>query len=158
MEVAGVSTPKYRGSLGASMTYRGFQLNAFFSYRAGGQQFNQTLLDRIENVNLVDNADRRVLSQRWKQPGDITYFNALNKDGSNTKASSRFVQDDNTLEMTSFSLLYRFRNGKLPISRMKNLTLGFYVNDLFRLSSISQERGLDYPFARSFSFTLQTAF
>lgn len=155
---AGVSNPKYRGSVGTTMAYKGFQLTTYFSYRLGGQQFNQTLLDRIENVNLVDNADRRVLTERWQQPGDIANFKSIAIRGSNTNASSRFVQDDNTLEMTSLSLLYRIDPSKLKSLKLRNLNFGVYMNNLFRLSSIQMERGIDYPFARSFSFSIQTGF
>lgn len=158
MVAAGVSTPKYRGTLGFNMSYAGFQLNTYFSYRMGGQLFNQTLLERIENVNLVDNADRRVLTDRWKAPGDIASFKAISISGSNTNASSRFVQNDNTFEMTSASLLYRFDNAKVKQWGFRNLNFGLYMNDVFRLSKIKVERGLDYPFARNFSLSLQTNF
>jgi len=158
MIAAGIAVPKYRGSFGASMSYKGFQLTSYLSYRFGGQQFNQTLLNRIENVNLVDNADRRVLTDRWKNPGDVAYFKSISINGANTNASSRFVQDDNTLEMTSLSLLYRVDPSKLKAWNVKQLNLGFYMNNVFRLSSIAMERGLDYPFARSFSFSVQTSF
>ncbi|WP_316841632.1 SusC/RagA family TonB-linked outer membrane protein [Pedobacter gandavensis] len=154
----GVSNPKYRGSLGASMAYKGLQLTTYFSYRFGGQYFNQTLLNRIENVNLVDNADVRVLTERWKQAGDIAYFKSIAIAGAKTKASSRFVQDDNTLEMTSLSLLYRIDPSKLKSLKLRNLNFGVYANNLFRLSSIQMERGLDYPFTRSFSVSIQTGF
>ncbi|WP_316822400.1 SusC/RagA family TonB-linked outer membrane protein [Pedobacter gandavensis] len=158
MVSVGISNPKYRGSFGATMAYKGLQLTSYFSYRFGGQQFNQTLLDRIENVNLVDNADVRVLTQRWKQAGDIAYFKAIAGDGAKSKASSRFVQNDNTLEMTSLSLLYRIEPSKLKSLKLSSLNFGVYMNNLFRLSSIQMERGIDYPFARSFSFSIQTGF
>ncbi|MBL1408881.1 SusC/RagA family TonB-linked outer membrane protein [Sphingobacterium faecale] len=158
MVSAGVSTPKYRGTFGFNITYYGFQLNAYFSYRQGGQLFNQTLLDKIENVNLVDNADRRVLTDRWKQVGDLAYFKRMEVDGSRTNASSRFVQNDNSLDMTSASLLYRFDDAKVKRFGLRNFNVGFYMNDVFRLSSIKVERGLDYPFARNFSLSLQTSF
>ncbi len=158
MVPAGISVPRLRGSFGFSMVYKGFQLTSYLSYRTGGQQFNQTLLDRIENVNLVDNADRRVLTERWKNPGDVAFFKAISRDGSETNASSRFVQNDNTLEMTSFSLLYRVSPAKLTNWGLRNLNFGFYMNNLFRVSSIKLERGIDYPFARSFSFSIQTGF
>lgn len=158
MVPAGVSTPKYRGNAGVSMIYNGFQLNAYFSYRFGGQMFNQTLLDRIENVNLVDNADKRVLTDRWKEPGDVSFFKTISVNGSSTNASSRFVQDDNSLELASVSLLYRLNQEQLKNSRFKQLSFGIYMNDVFRLSSISVERGIDYPFARSFSVSIQAGF
>lgn len=33
-----------------------------------------------------------------------------------------------------------------------------YMNDIFRISSFKEERGLDYPFARSVSFSLGVRF
>ena len=32
------------------------------------------------------------------------------------------------------------------------------MDDVFRASSVKVERGLDYPFARTYSFSLQTTF
>jgi len=158
MVSVGVSNPKYRGSFGTSVSYKGFQLTTYMSYRLGGKQFNQTLVDKIENVNLVNNADRRVLTERWRQAGDLAYFKAITVDGSSTNASSRFVQNDNTLELTSASLLYRVDPSKLKSLRLRNLNIGLYMNNLFRLSTIEMERGTDYPFARSFSLSIQTGF
>lgn len=155
---AGLSTPKLRGTFGFTVSYAGFNLTSYFSYRLGGQQYNSTLLNRIENVNLVDNADRRVLTERWINPGDVKFFKAITKEGASTRASSRFVQDESTVQMTSASLLYRFDPNKIKKYRLRSLNLGFYMNDLFRISSIQTERGLDYPFARTFSFSLQTSF
>lgn len=41
---------------------------------------------------------------------------------------------------------------------LERLKLTFYANDLFRLSTVKQERGLDYPFARNYSLGLQVTF
>ena len=52
--------------------------------------YNQTLVDKIENVNLLhNNADERVLTERWKQPGDIVSFKSLVKDGNSVAYSRR---------------------------------------------------------------------
>ena len=36
--------------------------------------------------------------------------------------------------------------------------LTFKMEDLFRISTVKRERGLDYPFARTFNFGLQVQF
>lgn len=154
----GFSNPKYKGAFGFTVGYAGFQLSSFFSYRLGGQAFNSTLLNRVENVNLVDNADRRVLADRWAKPGDISYFKGITVDGAKTNASSRFVQDDNTVDLTSMSLLYRVDPKFLKKYPVRQLNFGMYTSNLFRISSIQQERGLDYPFARNVSFSVQVGF
>lgn len=154
----GVSDPKYRGALGFTANYKGFQLNTYFSYYFGGQQYNRTLINRVENVNLVNNADRRVLTERWQKPGDQARFTAISSDGSSVNASSRFVQNDNTIELSSLSLLYKFNPKILKSMKVRQLNVGLYTNNLFRISTIAMERGLDYPFARSFSLSLQAGF
>ena len=41
---------------------------------------------------------------------------------------------------------------------LKRLKVLFYMNDVFRASTVKQERGIDYPFARNFSVGLQARF
>lgn len=41
---------------------------------------------------------------------------------------------------------------------IERLKLQFYANDLFRLSTVKTERGTEYPYARTYSFTLQATF
>ena len=49
--------------------------------------------------------------------------------------------------------------GKVRGNHEDNFYLeGLYMNDIFRISSFKEERGLDYPFARSLSFSLGVRF
>ncbi|HAH71865.1 MAG TPA: hypothetical protein DCM09_01855 [Butyricimonas virosa] len=60
--------------------------------------------------------------------------------------------------MQSLSLSYDFTPEicqKLYLSRLR---VEFLMNDVFRASTIKQERGFSYPFARSFEFSLSAAF
>ena len=41
---------------------------------------------------------------------------------------------------------------------MERLRLSFYINDIATFSSIKVERGLNYPFARTMSFSLNATF
>ncbi len=70
--------------------------------------YNQALLDKIENLNLQNtNADIRVLTQRWKQPGDVASFKSLVSTGSTTtNSTSRFVQNNNYLNANSVTVGY----------------------------------------------------
>lgn len=63
---AGDETPKYRGTAGFSAEYKGIGLNATLSFLAGGQMYNKTLVNRVENINMNYNVDRRVLTGRWQ--------------------------------------------------------------------------------------------
>lgn len=143
------------GRFGTFAGYKGFTLNVVFSYSYGMQVYNSTLINRVENVDPLLNTDRRVYEQRWTKPGDITFFKDV-KDKTKTQASSRFIQDENVFSLQSASLSYDFSQNILKQIRLQNLRLSFYMNDVFRLSTVKQERGLSYPFARSVSFSLRT--
>ena len=158
--VAGDTRPDLEGTFGTNFEYKGWGANLFVRYRFGGQVYNQTLVTRVEEANLVYNVDRRVYEERWREPGDRTFFKgatSLHK-YSKTYATSRFVQDDNLLSVESLSLYYRFNdtfNKKLGLSNTK---VSLYMSDLLWLSTVKRERGIDYPFSRSFSLQLQFTF
>lgn len=155
----GESTPKARGSFGFNAQYRGFGVNCAFSYRLGGQYYNQTLVDRVENVDIQYNVDERVFTDTWKNPGDNAFFKAIGRTPTRTNPSSRFVQDLDELLLNSVNVSYDFRNKKfLEKSRLSRLRVTLFGNDLARMSTIRAERGLDFPFARTFSFSVQASF
>ena len=132
-----------------------------FTYRFGGILYNQTLVDKIENANVAYNLDRRAGQNRWEAPGDVVRYVKFNPSGSGTPASTRFIMDDNELKLASLNLGYRFRSEKYSFLRHLNvemLSLNFTTNDLLRISPVRMERGLDYPFARSYTFSMSLIF
>jgi hypothetical protein len=153
----GNTTPKAEGFFGSSVSYKRFLLSFSFHYRFGGQAFNQTLIDRVENADPRYNVDSRVLEQRWKQPGDHTFFKNI-ADLTKTYVSSRFVQNDNLVELQSLYFSYDFNSKSIRKYGLQNLRLAATANDLFRASSIQVERGINYPFARSLTFSIQGSF
>ncbi len=157
MVVAGVSDPKYRGTFGFSGEWKGIGLNTTFSYLGGGQMYNSTLVDRIENVDMAYNVDRRVLTGRWTTPGQITAFKKFNSAVS-TRPTTRFVQDRNELTISSISAYYEFPRAVVKPLHMQRMRLTFYINNVATISSIKVERGLSYPFARTMSFALTATF
>ncbi|WP_343704053.1 SusC/RagA family TonB-linked outer membrane protein [Chitinophaga sp.] len=161
--IIGDSRPEVEGTFGTNAEIRGIGLNMFFRFRFGGQAYNQTLIDRVENVNAaLYNVDRRVAEERWMKPGDKVFFKGVTNAGGFltglTRASSRFVQDDNELICESLSVYYRFPERMLSKVHMKNTRITFFTSDLFRFSSVKRERGLDYPFSKSYTLQIQTSF
>lgn len=155
---AGDLMPKLQGNLGFDLQLKGWQFNVAFAYRWGGQMYNQTLLDKVENANIYNNVDRRVLNDRWRKPGDQSFF----KDIANpevTRPSTRFVEDWSELTLSTINVAYELERlnfiQKIGLRRAK---LGFNANNLFVISTVRQERGTDYPFARTLSSTLQILF
>ena len=151
-----------QGNIYSTFNYKGFGVSVGVNYRLGGQVYNNTLVSKVENADLRYNADRRVLDLRWQKPGDVVKYKALTNavKGSETKATSRFVMDDNTFQFSSIALSYRFPASHPFLKKMKMSALSMSLNmeDVAYISSVKRERGLDYPFARQFSFSLNVAF
>jgi hypothetical protein len=157
--VCGDSNPKWQGNFGANFTFRGFEVDCSLNYRCGGQTYNSTLVDKIENVDVLNNnVDKRVLTERWNTPGVPAKYKAIT-DHSVTKPTSRFVEDLNELTLSSINVAYDFSALKfVKRSFLEYLKLTFNMNDVAYISSIKKERGTSYPYARTFSFGLQARF
>lgn len=154
----GVDEPKVWGNLNTMFRWKNLSLNAVFGYRCGGQIYNSTLVSKVENTNPLNNADRRVLYDRWKNPGDHAFFKGI-ADRTATKATSRFVMKENTLECRSISLSYDVEWDWLKKNvGVSYLNITGYAEDVFHISTIKQERGLSYPFARKYSFAFSFRF
>jgi tonB-linked outer membrane protein, susC/ragA family len=155
--VCGESNPKAQGNFGFNAEYKGIALNCSFSYKLGGDYYNQTLVDRVENVDIQYNVDRRVFTGTWKKAGDVTFFKRISDTPTTTRPTSRFVERLNELSLASLNVSYDFRH--VNISKfVERLKLSFYLTDVFRVSTVKAERGLEYPFARTYSFGLQATF
>lgn len=154
----GDTRPELEGIFGTSLNWGDFSFSANFRYSIGGQIYNTTLADRVENANLYQNVDRRVYDQRWRNPGDVTMFKDV-KDTSRTRQTSRFVQDYDYISCESVSIGYDVTSRKvLGFIGAERLRITGYLNDICRWSTVKQERGLDYPFARRFAFSLNVSF
>ena len=93
-------------------------------------------------------------TDRWKKPGDVAPLKDIKDRSLVTRPTSRFIQDYNTLQFNSLSISYDF-----PAKLVKRWGLGMLrltanMEDLGYFSSVLQERGLDYPFARVFQASL----
>lgn len=159
--ICGDSTPDVDGNIGTTLRYKGFSLTANFRYRWGGQAKLSTLLNKVENISSLAvkyNQDKRALYDRWQKPGDIAKFKRID-DTSTTNLSSRFIADDNTFECKTISLGYEDNTSKwIQTFGLSSVTFRIYMNDIFRISTIKEERGLDYPFQRAISASLGLRF
>ena len=157
--IIGDTAPKGQGSFGYTLSYKQLSMFASFLYTFGGDAYNNTLVSYVENADIKnDNVDKRVLLDRWQRPGDITTMKDIRDRNVTTGASSRFVQKNNTLQWSSLTMSYNFRPEQLRKLRLSGLRFSFTMNDLFYWSTIRQERGLDYPYSRSFNLTTNIIF
>jgi len=159
----GDNQPKVSGNLSSNLMYRGFSINVVMRTELGGQMFNRTLVDRVENADPRYNVDSRVLTDRWQKPGDIAQYKGVATINGNTRtditrASSRFIQKNNNLYCDAITLGYLFPKQLVQKMKISRLQTFIYINNPFVVSSIRQERGLDYPFARNHALSLQLDF
>ena len=149
-QIIGNTEPKGQGSFGINIRWKRLTLYTSFMYEFGGQAYNSTLLSKVECVDLSSsNADKRVLTQRWQKPGDVTPLKNIADRNRTTQSTSRFVQDNNEFSINSLSLSYDFNPEWVKRIGFDVVRIQASTNDLATFSSIKQERGLDYPFAKS---------
>ncbi|WP_421918542.1 SusC/RagA family TonB-linked outer membrane protein [Marinifilum sp.] len=153
------TAPDLRGSASLNFRYKTFRLGCSFQYGIGGKNFNSTVLGKVENIGLVSsNVDSRAFDERWRNPGDISFYKDVS-DIAATYASSRFLQDASFLTLGSLSVSYDFNQESLKnLGFIRHLTISAVTNNLFRLSTIREERGTIYPFARTYNFSLRMNF
>lgn len=150
--IFGDSTPFGIGSLSSYLTYKQFSLGTSFRYSFGGSIYNQTLATKVEGSDPRYNADERVFNDRWKQPGDIAKYKKIS-DSSVPQQTSRFIQTNNYITLSSLSLAYEVPAEKLKKFGLRRLHLEMIANDLFYWSTAKRERGLSYPYDRSIEFS-----
>ena len=76
--IVGNKEPKAQGTLGFNVSFKVFFFVRDFLYEFGGQRYNSTLAEKVENVDVYNyNVDKRVLTKRWQKPGDHTKFKSF---------------------------------------------------------------------------------
>ncbi len=143
----------YRGIVNSIFTWKGLTVNLSLGYRFGGLMVNNTLRDKVEvsRGQIGDtNVDARVLSDRWMKPGDHVFFRNFDANSTTPVGSTRFIMPDNTLDIQSLSVQYRWDTDYVK-KHLGLRSINFSVNtsNLATFSSVKVERGLYYPFART---------
>ena len=151
--VVGDTTPKVQGSFGLSFSWRSIDVSMTFAYRLGATIYNQTLATKVEGASPTENADRRVFYDRWKAPGDhARYKNIANRE--TTPPTDRFVATEYALDGSSIKVSYSLPDAFCRRLHVRRIRLSLSTGDVFNISTIRRERGLNYPFARTFQASL----
>ncbi len=156
----GNDRPKIEGAISSSFTYKDFTLGLNIGYSFGGYIENAALYNKVENISVQQvyyNQDKRALYDRWQKPGDVSQFKAISNT-THTDMSSRFIEKNNYFDGQSFSLSYRVQTGWVRKMHMQSLGFTAYLNDIFYLESVKTERGINYPYARTVSFSVSASF
>lgn len=121
------------------------------------------MADKVESVDILnENVDSRVLTKRWKQPGDVSAFKKIQASiyvgNATVKPTSRFVQDYNWVNLNSITLEYDIDSKLIKPIGLSMLRVSVGANDLARWSSVELERGLSYPYSKTINFSLKASF
>ncbi|WP_167398345.1 SusC/RagA family TonB-linked outer membrane protein [Flavobacterium crocinum] len=149
------------GVVSTSFNYKNFSLGVFIRYSFGADRFNEALYNKVENIssdNIFDNQDARAFTDRWTTPGQMAQFKAIGLTNA-TPISSRFIQKDDYISGESLRLGYRVTSRAwLNKNGLAGLGFNAYANEFFRMSTMKAERGIDYPFSRIYSLSLNVSF
>ena len=158
--VVGDTQPRIEGLLGTSLYFKGLSVGCYLRYRWGGQVFNASLFQKVENIGtqeIYNNQDKRALYDRWSENNREAYFKGISL-VQRTEKSSRFVMDDNSLVGESFNIGYEFPDRLIRKARIGALNVQLNMTDIFRATSVRVERGIDYPFARTVTMSVGITF
>jgi TonB-linked SusC/RagA family outer membrane protein len=157
MVKAGITLPQIHGSFYTTGEYKGWRLTVYFHYEMGAKVYNDMLAKKIEGESYYTNMDRRALTSRWFEPGDrAQYKSAL--DTQLTKATSRFVSKNDFLDLSSIDLSYEVPKSWIERYGIQSMTLRASTRELFHLATVKRERGIQYPFSRTYNFSLNARF
>jgi TonB-linked SusC/RagA family outer membrane protein len=171
--IVGSPWPDFSGGFTSTLTWRGFDLNAFFQFSQGNQIFNGMKIFSLSGGYYYDNEFRDAL-KRWRQPGDQTDEPRASFDGLSGArvVSSRYIEDGSYLRLQELTLGYQlptaltrrlgFASTRVYLRGLNLFTRTKYtgynpdVNSNGSTANISL--GTDfyaYPLARTFSFGIQ---
>lgn len=155
--IVGDQTPVISGNVFTTVRYKRLSAVAYFGFTNGGYIYNLTRATKVEGANPRYNADVRVLTDRWQQPGDIVEYRDIAVLEA-PKSTTRFVEKDNTLSLDRFNVAYDFSNTIAKKIGASKLSLGVSMNDLFRFSTVRMERGTTYLYSRGVDFNINILF
>ncbi|WP_018615895.1 SusC/RagA family TonB-linked outer membrane protein [Segetibacter koreensis] len=105
--VVGDPNPRFTGGFTNNFSYKGFDLNVFFTFVSGNKIYNNAGRFMSDGfVNGLDNQTKEILNA-WQKPGDITnvprtgWFN-----GSGSRTSSRWLYDGSYIRLRQVSFGY----------------------------------------------------
>lgn len=159
----GNGVPQMEGVISSNLTFKGFLFGINIRYSVGKYIFNTALFNKVENISfsgLQFNQDKRALELRWKKPGDEAQFKSISS-STTTPISSRFIQRENYLIGESINAGYEFSSRThrwLRHLRLQTVRVNAYMNNVFRMSGIRSERGIDYPFSNTGAFSINLFF
>ncbi|WP_342648289.1 TonB-dependent receptor [Mucilaginibacter sp. CSA2-8R] len=137
--VGSAETP-YFGGFGSSISYKGFEASAFFSFVKGNKIFNYDR-SNVEYPYAADNLSADLLRE-WRTPGQVTDIPSPN--GNFIAETTRFVENGDFLRLRNATISYSLP--KTWLSSVKINSLRFFVQGQ-NLITWTKFRGFDPEYA-----------
>lgn len=154
----------WQGGFGTSLSWKGFNISAQFSWVGDRWMINNDrYFDESNGRFMTYNQSRRLLD-RWKQPGDIT---DIPRHGEYTEFDSRLLEDASFLRLKNLMVSYNLPSGLLKKTGfIRGLRVYAQGQNLLTFTNFS---GLDpegvnnvyaaqYPMSRQYTFGLDLLF
>lgn len=121
--------PLYMGNLSTMVSWQNLSFNISFGYYWGGEVYNAPLTDQI-----------------------------VGSKQNNIPTPRRFLEEERVFELQSANIQYLWESKWLTNYSISSVTFALHFSDLFHSSSLSRERGLNYPFARRMGASVAVVF
>ena len=155
----------WQGGFSTSLSWKGLTLSAQFSWVADRWMFNNDrLFEESNGLYSGYNQSRRLLYDRWREPGDVT---DIPRYGVTPQMDSRFLENASFLRLKNLMLSYSLPSSLLAKSRFfTSARIYLQAQNLLTFTPFS---GLDpesssnvykaqYPMARQFSIGIDLTF
>ena len=155
----------WQGGFGTSLAWKGFSLAAQFSWVAHRWMFNNDrYFEESNGLYAAYNQSKRLLYDRWKQPGDIT---DIPRHGVTPQFDDRFLENASFLRLKNVTLAYAFpqrllsktnffSSARIYLQGQNLLTFtGFTGLDPESSSNVYKAQ---YPMSRQFTLGVEVSF
>lgn len=155
----------WQGGFGTSLSWKGITLSAQFAWVADRWMFNNDrFFEESNGLYSSYNQSKRLLYDRWKEPGDIT---DIPRYGVTPQMDSRFLEDASFLRLKNLMLSYSLPSSLLRKSKFfSGIRIYVQAQNLFTITPFS---GIDpeassnvykaqYPMSRQYSMGIDLNF
>ncbi len=121
--------PDYYGGLSTNFDYRGFYLNADFSFKHGNYIYNNVAANLLQD-GMSSNQNQRVDALNyWKKKGDTGVLPQLHSDSS--QESDRFLQDGSYIRFRNLTLGYNFPAKMIRKTGLTGISIFIQMQNLY---------------------------
>lgn len=135
--VAGSAEPDFFGSIGNSLSYKGFDLSFVFNFSVGGKIWYNSGYKSWNDGRSPKYVIQEAQVDRWQKPGDIAEHPQRIWGGNNGSDiySSRFLFDNDFLRLKDITLSYNIPSNVLKKLRLNSSSIYVQARNLLTFAS-----------------------